>query len=1025
MNLDDSLNTSAPEIHQTVIIADFNELEPGYGSWAGQAESIRLVGQQVGPNGYTVEQSFDDGLPDPVTATGQNDASGHFQMDLVGRPPATADAAKLTWNAATTSGSGTGTTITTTMPVDPAYWDYVIVALTVSSDTLVTETSMPADSLFSWKLLGDASDGGAVHTYVFGRRHYLVGSVPPTFRLDASAGYAWVIGSIDCGRTPSGDVLVPITPGDIETAVESTSVTAHNQSPVTIGNRGWNVGVFGAPSSAGTWTSTGNTIVAQTSGGGVSAALVRSALRPTAGIYMMAASTGSATAVVGMVHIAFEVRDRAALDAVSYFSPMNTDSQVYGFERDTAPVTAFTSHVDRDGGSLITTNIFTGQMAAIGISGRTALMEGISKTRILLDSASTLPTVYGWREGCTTDWITGYLLAKGGQYVGETPSVYTRWWAPEYGSLHPYADGSACYTECTEWNTARPGVRYRRQATDTDGPFSSAMFAQQTNNSVIELRHVTDRNWATEIPGVEDPLMLDLFSQQNSKGQFSMWIRMDPWVNNPTAVTSGNPDDTLLFKMVLWNVWLGQQLPGIQINVNTNGTFNVWLGAQTSNLTGGGLTADGNWHFLGYYWDYKNATGVFRWDNLTWNMTGNSNLDKLPASDQAMYAVGGYNVKTIISHLPIADVQLEAGINDFSRLWPKPTPNTKYRATRQPLAVVANPTPLQGWTGLQSLAQSTLAHLRVNEGDNAEFLPLDYFGEAAQMAVTTLNVLDTDFNAGDLALIDDPTQTRNSVTVQYTDTQVGSSRSPILQMSTSLAVPRGTTYVTFALDVPTAETHGAAQWWTTTPEFQKLTALQIAGTNAIQNENVMTVNTLADGTGTVITSTAFIARIYDWDSASIVVQFVNTYSGTLFLSNNGSQIPFLRALGYAITTNDGYVTVTDPGSIGARRERALTTQVEYITDRTTAQQVASTLVTLLARPRPEITVTVQGDPRRKPGDLCQLVDSTGMKADGTWRINRVFHTGNGPQYTQDVDLVRVGEIANWDESPWDDSVWAV
>jgi hypothetical protein len=1030
VNLDDTLNSSAISLGPVAVVAQFAELETDYGSWSGATESIRQVGQQIGPNGFTVEHSFDDGLPDPVTATGQNDASGSLSMDLVGRPSLLADAAKLTWNAGTTSGSGTGTTITTTLPGDLAFWDYVIVAVTVASDTLITETSVAADSFFTWKLLGDVSDGGAVHTYVFGKKFSTAGAltqtIPAVFKLDASAGYAWVVGSIDCGRSASAGVLVPITPGDVEVKAETASVTAHAATAVTVANRGWTVGVFGAPSTAGVWTSAGNTVVVQASGGGVSAALVRSPLRTTPGAYALSASTASATAVAAMVHIAFEVRDRPAMDAVSYFSTFNPDSPIYGFDRDTAAMQAYVRHLDRTGGSYILSQIFEGQMAAIGISERTATLDAVSRTRLLLDDSHTLPTIYGWREGCTTDWLAGWLLAQGGQYIGVPPSKYTRWWAPQYGSMHPYMDGSASYDECTEWDTSRVD-RYRTGAQDTTGPFASAMFAQQTNKTVTELRGTSDRNWATEVPGIQNPVMADLFSKKNSKGQFTMWIRTDPFVVNPAAVTSGSPNDTLLYTMSIWHNHLNTVLPGIRVNINADGSFNVWLGTQTSNLVfSPGVVGDGNWHFMGYYWDYANATGLFRWDDTIWNpINGNSNLDVLPNDDATMTALGGYNAVNYVSHLPVADMQLETGINDLSRFRPNPTPGATFRPTHQPLIAIANPTPVQGWTTLQSLAQSTLAHLRVNESDDAEFVPLDYFGETAQMTVTTLNVLDTDFNAGDLALIDDPTQTRNVVTVQYTDTTVGSQRVPILEMNTSFAVPRGVTYATFALDVQTVETHGAAAWWTATPVFQKLTAAQVAGSTAIQNENVMSVNTLPDGTGTVFVSTAFTARIYDWDSTSITVQFTNTYSQTLYLANNGTQIPFLRALGYAISTNDGYSTVRDDGSIGSRRERALTTEVDWVQDRTTAQELASTMVTLLARPRPQITVTVQGDPRRKPGDLCQLVDSTGMKADGHWRINKVTHTANGPQYTQTVDLVRVGETANWDEGTWDDSVWGV
>jgi hypothetical protein len=1030
--MDDLLNSSSIGLYPVTVVATWQELEPGYSNvTAGSVngpDSIKQVGKQIGPNGIDVSHSFDDGLPDAVTATGQNDACGSMTMDLVGRPPATAAASSLHWNALSTTGSGTGTTITTTLPADPAFWDYVLVAITVNSDTLISETSMDPDSFWIWNKLADISDGG-FHTYVFGRKHFTTGVVAPVFKLDASASYAWVIGSIDVGKTASLEVMVPISPGDIEIVGEVSSVTTHNQTPVTIGNRGWNVGIFGGANTAGPWTSTGNTIVGQVSGSGVSTALITSPLRSIAGIYQMAANSNAATANVAMIHLAMEVRDRPAMDAVGYFSPFNTMSPVYGFDRDTATMQVATNHLALDGTGIETNLIFTGQMASVDISGRTATLNGVSRTRLLLDDSHTLPTVYGWREGCTTDWVTGWLLAQGGQYIGIAPSVYTRWWAPMYGSMHPYMGGSSDYTVCNEWNISRPAL-YRRDAQDTTGPFATAMFAQQTDSSVITLNGTTDRNWATEVPGQPDAVFADLFSQANSVGEITFWLRADPWVTNPSAITTGNPDDNLLFSCSIWNNYLGSALPGIKININASGNFSVWCGGSGATLNGANMTADGLWHLFGFKWDYHGGVAVFRHNNITWGLSAQTSAnDVLPATDAVMYAAGGYNVMTYTSHLPLAEMQLEAGqpyANNFDRFLgtpAAPSVNALYRPTRQPLATIANPNPVQGWTTLQSLAQSTLSHLRVNEDDNAEFLPLDYFGETAQMTVETLNVLDTDFNAGELGLALDPTQSRNVATIEFTDTRVGSQRVSILEMNTSLAIPRGVTVVTFALDTPTAETHGAAAWWTATPTFQKLTALQVAGTNAIQNENVMSVNTLADGTGTVFVSTAFTARIIDWTSNTIDVQFTNTYSATLYLSNNGTQIPFLRALGYPITTSDGYSTVRDDGSIGRRRERALTTGMEWVQDRETAQQVGSTLVTLLSEPRPTISVTVQGDPRRRPGKLTQLVDSTGMKADGTWRIMRIDHHYNGPQYTQDLDLVRVGEIANWDEGNWDETVW--
>jgi hypothetical protein len=1035
--MDDLLNSSSLVMYPASISAIFPELEPLYQNvgTVTAAESIIQLGQQIGPQGATVTQSFDDGLPDPVTLTAGNEASGTLSMDLVGRPPAVAADISLGGVANTTTGQGTGTTFATTFPTGLAFWDYVFVAVTVDNGSLITETSMPADSLWPWKLLGDATDvqgGSTQRTWVFGRKHYTSGVVPPSFTLDVSGNYAWTMCAIKCGRTASANVLVPVTPGDAEPFVEGASaVTAHTMPNVDSAGRGWNLGFYGAAVGAGAWSATGsNTLFGNLLGTSLSVANVISPFRSFPGSYGMSANTAVAAQLATGVHIAVEVRDRPALDAVAYFSPLNTLSPIYGFERDTAVVAMNINNIATDGNQTESNNIFNGQMTAIDIGqNRTASCTAVSKTRLLLDDAHELPTVYGWREGLETDWLAGYLLAHAGQYIGVAPSIYTRWWAPGHGSMHPYVDGSTSYPECRSWVAGRAGS-YRRQPNVVTGPFVTAMEGKQTNAETVYTSVVADRTWGKEVPGQPDAIFADLISQKSSTGRLSFWIRGDVADAAPTCVDSGNPDDYLLFRATLWNTLPGDVVTNyVRAQVNANRSFTVWVGDGIT-LTGGDLPSDGAWHYCSFMWDYDNGLGKFRRDNFTWN-TGvlSGGAESMPTSEAALYASGGYVGFSYNAHLPVAEIQLEAGMpysDTWSRFYPTPIApsfNATYRATRQPLAVIAEPTPVQGWSTLQSLSESTLGWLRCNESDNVEMVDLDYFGETAQMTVDTLNVLDTDFNAGAIGLSIDPTRTRNVVTVTYTDTRVGSNRSSILDMGTSMAIPVGTTYVTFPLDVPTAETHGAAQWWTATPVFTKLTASHISGATPLPNDNVMSVNTLSDGSGTVITTTDITARIIDWTANSIDVQFINNSGKTLYLANNGTDVPFLRALGYAISMSDGYATTTDTGSVGRRRERALTSGLDWVHDRGTAQSLSSTLVGLLSQPRPIITVNVQGDSRRKPGKLCEIVDSTGTAVEGTWRITSITHNYNGAMYTQDVTLIRVGVIGVWDTSNWDDAVW--
>jgi hypothetical protein len=1034
--LDDLLNSSSLVMYPASVVATWPELEPGYSSVATvtSAESIIQLGQQIGPQGATVTQSFDDGLPDPVTSTGNNDASGTWTMDLVGRPAAVAADSTLGGNGNWSQGAVTSaTSFTTSYPTGAAFWDYTFICITVNNASLVTETSMPADSPYAWELIGDATDtlsGAFQRTWVFGRRHYTSGVVTPVFKMDATGSATWIMHSINCGKTPSNGVLVPVLPGDANGFAEgTTAVTNHVPSPVTLTRRGWNIATFGAQTGAGAWSApAGYSLFGFFNGTNHNLGTIISPFRSFPGTYGISGISANNAQLVTAVHFAMEVRDRPPLDATGYFSPLNTNSPIYGFARDTAPVVMAINNIATDGNQTETNVIFTGQMTGIDIQGRTASVGGVCKTRLLLDNAHLLPTVYGWREGLKTDWLIGYLLAQGGQYTSIAPSIYTRYWAPMHGSIHAWMDGSAGYTECREWISGRAG-HYRRSPDDAPGPFITAMNAMQTNAQTTYLNGVADPLWSNEVPGQPDALIKDLLSQQSSTGRLTFWVRGDAADQTPTCVDSGNPDDYLLFDSTLYNAIGGAATNYVRVVINPNRNFTVWIGSSIT-LTGGDLPSDGQWHFISFMWDYDNGVGKFRRDGLLWNTgTLGGASESLPSSEANFYNSGGVTNFSWKSHLPIAEIQLEAGMpftDDWSRFYPTPTSPSKnalYRPTRQTLSVIAEPTPVQGWTTLQAVAESTLSWLRVNESDNAEFLPLSYFGETAQLTVETLNVLDTDFNAGEIGLNLDPSRTRNVVTIAYTDIRVGTNISPILEMNTSLAIPTGLSYVTFPLDTQTAETHGAAQGWSTAPEFKKLTAAQIAGTSAIQVDNVMSVNTRSDGSGTVITSTNFVGRIVDWDSQTITVKFTNNYGAVLYLANNGNGVPFLRAMGYAIASSDGYATVTDDGSIKKRNQRALTTDLNWVHDRTTAQNVASTLATLLARPRPVVTITVQGDSRRKPGKLCQIVDTTGMQAAGTWRITSIVHRYNGAMYVQDATLIYVGTVANWDDGLWDDGIW--
>lgn len=1038
--LDDGLNTSAPVLNPPTIKAEWLDLPPGYSTYV-TVDSIEQLGEQIGPQGVEVVQSIDDGLPDSVTMTSGNDASGTLSSDLVGRPGVDLRLTSLDVTG-DTSGTLSGSfAFTPTMPSDLEYMDYTILAITATTDVAIWEDPSKDPS---WTVLAESTDDSGYHLWVFGRQHY-PGAPNNAFFIDPAANAGWCCIGLKAARSLGG-AFIPLTPDRAVTGSESGAAsTSHSTPATTLESTGYLIGIFGYPVAAGPFVPAGDaTFLTEIMGvGGVS--IFQSALKTiTPASYSVAATSPISTNSVASASIPFIVRERPHLDAAAYFSPFNKLSPVYGFERDTAPVTAEINVVTPEGN--VPTQVFKGIMNDIPVSGRTATLDASSATRLKLDRSVTVPTVNGYREGCETDWLIGYLLARGGQYVGVCPGPNTRFMAPMYGSLHPWMDGPTSFPYSTVYTTARtPGVAYRNNNFQTvDGPFHTGMYAQMKSAEVIQHTIFPDPNWATEVPGVDEPLTYDILSKQNSAGRMSVRLRGDTFDAAPAALAGA---DDWLFAFTLYNLTPGGGATNYtRFQINSNRSITVWVGNSfnfdVATYPAYSFPSDGDWHFYGFAWNYALGQAKIRRDGSgTATSTGHTGtLSELPNTQAELYGRGLFTSMSVQTRLPISEFQVEvgpevwttqpwspsgggwqwmgAGVNPGSNSF-----NATFRPTRQPLAAIAIPAPIQGWSALQSLAQSTLSHFRLNEQDNAEFLPMAYFGESAQMAVTTANILDTSINAADLSLVADASKIRNQVTAQFKEVRVATSRTTIFETTSVITVPRGETFVTFALDKQTVETHGASVWQGTVPDVIKLTSSQISTPTTIPNEHVMTVNFLPDGTGTVIASSVVTARVVSWDNSTVTIRFRNNWPTPVYLANNGSNVPTLRILGYELETADAYATVRDPGSVGLRRERSLTTTPEWIQDRDTALDFASRLATVTSRPRPQVTVTVMGDPRRKPGQLVSLVDATGTRANGTWRILACKNKQSGGMYVNDLQLVWVGEIGLWDISLWDNAVW--
>lgn len=1023
-DLDDALNTSVPLLGATDITVDWEELPPGMS--VGGVDSLRDFGQQIADGGYSLSHSMDDGLPDSVTMTGQNNANGSMEVELTGREANIADI--LTgWRATTSNGSGTGTSITVTLPSGLAGQDYVVVAITADNQSGVYEATYETGDPYGWVALAEVSDG-TLTTYVFGRSHWVL-SPAPDFRIRTSGNWSWVSGAVGAHYTAGTSSIVPVKPGQTTTAIEGTTQTTHTGPYAALPSRGYMLGIFSTVNASGPWAAvSGGTELVESTGGVAALQMVKADLITVDGDYRFVSSTTGSTGVAMMVNIPLIIMDRPAMDAMAYFSPFDIRSPIRTFERDTARV-GMAMNVISPAGE-VGTAIFEGQMADVVLSGRKANMRAVSNTRILLDKALTLPPVYGNRESCTTDWLATYVLGHGGQYPGIAPSPQTRYWATMHGSVHANMDGPNGYNAAHYWTSDDPGGFYgQKPPRVVDGPFVTAMYGQSLDDRVEQVAFFADNhNWPTEVPGMVAENN-DICSQQNSTCRLTFWVRGDPSDILPTALGGGTDR---LFDATILQSWSSTESNFISCRIDSDRRPQIFLESGLI-LTGGNLPTDGLWHFYGFTWNYELGVARVRRDNVFWDLSGfTSASETIPATERGNNDLGRYVTFDGYSRLPIAELQLEAGPtlydDQFSRFYPTPASpslNATFRPTKQWVEAVSETSPTLGWTILQQIAQSTVSSLRVDESDNVVMVPLEYFGETAQMTVQPYNQLSTDVNAGELAVILDATKTRNHVTVEFQETRTDTNRTSVLDITSMMEIVPGQTFLTFPLDLPAAELHGATgPYLGTTWNFTKLGFAHVNGSTPLPNEHLISINSQADGAGTqYIGSTGITVRIVAWSSSTVTIRIVNTLGSSRWMVNNGQDIPFLRVLGYPIRKVDAYQSFRDVSSQFKRRERALTTESDWIQTRDVAADIAGKIVTVTSRPRPEITVAVMGDPRRIPGQLASIADSEGTRAEGTWRIHAVDHDGAGGMYVQTLKMFRVGPIGLWNQGNWDDAVW--
>ena len=742
----------------------------------------------------------------------------------------------------------------------------------------------------------------------------------------------------------------------------------------------------------------------------------------------------------------------AGMTARQYFSPYNTASPLYGRPRDTAPMQVQEGIITATGPQY--TPIFTGQMTSLELNGDQADLEGISAARAALMASVKLPMVNAARAGLNATWPVTQCMFACGLDPSPPPGMFARWHSTFHGSIYPNLAEPPL-------GKAQPDVAYSTY--DANGlvdslatpelgsshfdlvhggligaPFISSIYTEMKQNSGSQIfqRFNPVRGWPQENPDrslSSGPNgWSDLLSQANSTARVSGWFYADSFYNTPPYQGSLASHDQFMFQAAVQNPVTGVVIAQVQCTYQ-NGTGNIFVrltdsvGNDNFFTPFGAFSPDNLWHFIEFGWNFATGSCWIRIDNtISSGTAGNPDETTLPTTEDAAIAAGLDVSCTFISHLPVADWSLECDASlsttSLSRktLWGTGSGARGFTREIQSgydLAALLEPAARDAWSILGEISQGTLSAIRCDESDVFNFLPPSWFGETAQ--VTPSGTVTTDDNAEDLDITIDPTKIRNVVTVQIADTRVDSVPSAVFTSTTAQEIPKGKSISVYSLSGLQADTLDNTTG-------VNLTATNVSGgTGQSVSRHFASINTKSDGTGTYLTAGQVSWAVVAVDCNSVTVAFNNKYNKTVFLANNGDSVPFLSLSGYAVTQADGYVTARDPDSVLLRGERSLSAQLPYNQTRTAGGQAAAQLCGWLARPHGEVTVTVLGDPRREPGQSVTLLDASGTKIAGRWRILSVIHNHNGGSYLQDLTLIELQPLGQWGSARWGENDWNV
>jgi len=721
------------------------------------------------------------------------------------------------------------------------------------------------------------------------------------------------------------------------------------------------------------------------------------------------------------------VVDGVPMTAAAYWSPLRTDSPVYGHDRDVSPLTLDTGLITADGPEYV--RIFTGQMTGAPVRDGVANLTGISATRIALMKPVQPPAVTDvYASTIMSSWVVSWCLHACGLYAGPRPRPGTVAYFPLHGGLWRFHDAGfpggnvtgVTITGSELWrivdNTPTLTNLLRTEVEWLRGPYVAAPDLYLTT---AESR----RAYVQQIPLGDTTYggTTDVFSQAAAAGRLEMWIRGDPADVNTAPGGSGSVSRLAGFQLTAE----ASGSPYVQLGVSTDRKVHaiVFDGSNIRTLKSTGtLATDGEWYFVGAAFD---VAADKLWVNLNGTVESSSAVmvtTNLPATDLWEESdVSPY----FVAYLPVSDITLasgaEANVDNFP-LWRSDAsfaPTARLALTTNRLTGVLEKTPREAWKIIAELAQADLAMMRCDELDVFEYLPLGWWVRDEQQTVQAL--ISTARNAAPFSIDEDATRIRTSIKVSYTQIDApaftaaaGQFRRVFELGATSnsgdeIRIPPGATDLRVTFSTP------AMYLYRTIYADSGVFAAAEAQT---PSATYITLNDSPDGTGTEYAYTSvppapITITVTTWDPGGATLRIVNGTGIELYLAND-ENCPVICLTGIPAVLTQRYVQVGDDG--GARGERLLEVTAAAVQQELSARRLAQNLLANLRHPRATIGdeqsgIAVVADPRRQPGDLVAIEDTETGVGDALWRLQSVRHKGDGASHTQEVVVRRVYPIA--------------